>query len=215
MLPSDLELAARRRYNAIGDTNWSSPEFWELIFLACQELARDALCIERTYTATTTISQQEYGYPTNTISIKRVTFDGVKLEPITMREDDRLTMNDSATTSTGTPQYYFAWNNVISLRPIPSAAKTLKIWSYNEPQTITTGSQALEVPEMFHMDIVNFILSEMYMKDKDANTAQIYLNRWEKNKLDARKWMQRKKRGDTFGYVLPEEALTTTYLGPV
>ena len=214
MTPTEIETAARNKYNAIGDSFFSQEEVLDLMLQACNELARDCFMIQATYTTSTVASQQEYSYPTNTIAIKRITYDGKKLKQITFREDDSITGLNQSTTATGTPQYYFVWNETISLRPIPSSVATLKIYSFNEHSAITTSS-TLEIPSQFHMDIVDFIVSEMAAKDSNFTAAKYYSDRWEKKKLDAKRWVRKQFRGDSFSVVQDEDQMIEGYLGIV
>lgn len=205
MTPTQILTAARNRYNAIGDNFWSDDELLGLLYDACLDLTRESFLIERTYSTSTVASQQEYSYPTDTIAIKRITYDGKKLIPITMREDDQITGLDQDTTSTGTPTYYFIWNETISLRPIPSDVGTLKIYSYNEPAELLISS-TLEIPTQFHMDTVNYLVSEMAAKDKSFSHAKWYLEKWEKAKLRAKAFARKQKRGDAMAHVMDEES---------
>lgn len=214
MTPSQIAEAARRRYNAIGDSFWSDDEMYQLIYDACLELAQETNCIERTFTTTTVSGTQEYDFPTNVLSIKRMTYDGAKLRPISMREDDALTGLNSSTTSTGTPQYYYIWNKTVSLRPVPDDAKTLKVYAYTFPSTISSTS-TLEVPEEFHMKLINYILQQMTAKDQNYQAAQYYLALWEKDKRDVLAYVRRKRRADAFMMVQDEELLSDSYLGGI
>lgn len=215
MILSDLELTIREGYNAVGETFWSQAEIWRLIYGACMDLAVETKCIERTYTTTTVALQQEYAFPGNTIEIKRVTYDGRKLEPIDFRQDDVLTVNNAATAISGTPVYYTQWDEVLALRPIPDSALTLKIYSVNEPQEITTATTTLEVPSFTHMRLCNFVWARMYAKDKDFNTSAFCQKSWEKDKIDVKRWMAKRKRGDSFASVKDEESLATPVFGGV
>ena len=214
MTPTEIETAARNQYNAIGDSFWSQAEILNLIWQACIELADLTKNIERTYTTSTVASQQEYSYPTSTVAIKRITYGGKKLQPITMREDDAITGLNQSTTDEGTPQYYFIWNDTIYLRPIPSAVGTLKIFSINKPQQVTTTS-TIEVPDQFHMALVDYILSRMASKDRQLDVAKYYLDLWKETKIEAIKWHKRNKRGDSFASVQDEEQMNGSYLGLV
>lgn len=204
MTPTQILTSAKQRYNAVGDSFWSDDELLGLLYDACLDMTRESLSIERTYSTSTVASQQEYAYPTDTISIKRITYEGRKLTQINMREDDRITGLNQSTTSTGTPAFYFIWNETISLRPIPSAVGTLKIYSYNEPAVLTISS-TLEIPTQFHMDTVNYIVSEMASKDMNFKKAEYYAAKWEKAKLNAKKFARKQKRGDAMAHVMAEE----------
>jgi hypothetical protein len=212
MTPTQLIERARNKYNSIGDSFWSDQEILDLFTDACTEAAQEALCIERTYTTTTVAGTQEYDFPTNTIAIKRVTYNGQKLKKISFREDDAVTGLNSDTTTQGTPTYYYTWNYTIALRPLPDAANTLKIYSYNEPAALTITS-VVEVPTVFHMRLVDYVLAEMAAKDSNAEAAKYYINRWELAKVAMKKWVAKRKRTDSFGVVQDEDQLIESYMG--
>jgi hypothetical protein len=181
---------------------------------ACLDLTRECNVIERVYTTATVASQQEYSFPSSTISIKRITYDGKKLKPITFREDDSITGLNQATTSTGTPQYYYQWNETIYLRPIPTDVATLKIYTFNEPQKLTISS-SLEIPLQFHMDLLDYIVSEMAAKDSNFEAAKYYAKKWEEAKDSIKKWQKKRLRGDSFASVQDEDSMVEGYLGIV
>lgn len=214
MTPLEIEEYARQQYNAVGDSFFTQTEVMRSIYRACLEMAREALLIEKVFTASTVASQQEYDFPENAISIKRIAYNGNKLHPISFQEDDALTLNNSTTTASGTPQYYAEWNETFFLRPIPAEVGTLKVFAYVEPQTVSSTS-SLEIPSMFHMGLVDPVLRDMYAKDKDFISAKYFDDRWEKTKLEAKKWARKRKRGDSFAGVKDEESLPTTILGAV
>lgn len=87
MTPSELELAARNRYNAVDDPHYSSAMIMDIIYQASMQLAIECHCIERTYTTTSTNGTREYSYPTNAIAIRRVEYKGQKLLPSTLERD--------------------------------------------------------------------------------------------------------------------------------
>lgn len=212
MTPTEVETAARAKYNATGDTFYSSDEILGLMYEASLQMAVEALVIERTFTTTTVASQQEYDYPGNAITIKRVTYNGNKLAPISFREDDSLTLNNATTTSSGSPQFYAIWNETFILRPIPDAAQTLKVYAFVEPQAITTTS-TLEIPSRYHRDLVNFIVAEMAAKDNNMSKAQYYMGLWAAAMNRAKREMRKRLRGDSPAHVMEEESQLTTILG--
>lgn len=212
MTPTEIETWARQRYNAVNDTFWSQAEILNYMTGACMRAARRCGLIERTYTTTTVSGTQEYDFPTNAIAIKRVTYNGAKLTPINMREDDAVTGLNMATTSTGTPEYYYIWNYTIALRPIPNAAHTLKIWSLNTPSALSITS-TLEIPSQFHEDIIHYINREMALKDSNFNAAKAYGDLWEQSLVEMDKWAKKRKRSDGFATVQDEEKLIEGYYG--
>jgi hypothetical protein len=214
MTPTEIETAARRAYNAVGDTFWSQDELLCLMYQAQMLLVDMGLVIERIFSSSTVASQREYDYPTNLIALKRIEYDGAKLAPIDFREDDALTLDNAATTDSGTPQYYSIWNETLFLRPIPDAVGTLKIFGYVEPQALSITSN-LEVPSKFHPAIVDYLLREMVIKDSNFTAYDRYNARWDRHLVDARKWSARKKRTDGNAVVKNEDILSVTLLGRV
>lgn len=214
MTPSEINTAARSKYNSTGDTFYTEDEINTLIYEACIELARKAFVIEKLYTTSTVASQQTYVFPTNTIMIRRVEYNGQKLQKIDIREDDLITNLSMSTSATGTPGFYFEWEETLYLRPVPDSVGTLKIYSYNEPQAVVTTT-ALEVPTQWHMGIVNYVASELAAKDENPNMAAHFLLKWEKTVNDAIGFQRRRKRGDSFATVKDADVFPRTYLGNI
>lgn len=217
MTPAQIETAARRKYNSSSSSFYSSNEIYDLIYQAELEAAEQCKVIEGLSTATSTVAgTQSYAFPTNAFEIKRVEYNGAKLKPIDMTQDDSLTLLNSNTTAQGTPSHYWIWNDTIYLRPIPDAVQTLKIYSYNRPAAVTSASQTLEIPVLFHMCIVDFVVAEMMLKDGEAALAQVYLNRWYDRHLPRmEKWVARRKRGDRFNVVKNVDELIGTNIGAI
>lgn len=212
MTPTQIEQAARERYNAVGDTLWSSSEIQTLMFSACQELATETKCIEQTYTTTTVSGTQEYAYPTNVIAIKYVTYNGVPVDPIDLDQAQAITLNTITSSTTGSPIGYTLWNSTISLWPTPNDTQTLKLYTYNEAQSITTTS-TLEIPSVFHIRILNYINAFMASKDQNFVTAKYYLDLWERDKIYIKQWMAKRKRGQRFASVKDEEMMPMSFSG--
>ena len=174
MLPLDIITAARDRYNATGDTYFVDLQLYNSVYQAELYLASEAPGIIENYLSAVTLTQgtRQYAYPSQARVIKRIEFvnlSGIanKLEPITFREDDALTLVNVASTTMGTPQFYSIYNYQLYLRPIPdTTGTTMNIYSYNEP-VVPTASSTLEIPSVFHMDLVDYVVFQMYLKDKE------------------------------------------------
>lgn len=213
MTPTELITYIRQRHNAVGDNFYSDSEILAYVYDACLQMGREFV-IERTYTTTTVAGTREYSYPTNTIAIKRVTYDGAKLKPFNFREDDLITGLYETTASQGTPQFYAVWNETLYLRPIPDAARTLKIYSFNEPQVITTTS-TLEIPTQFHVDTADYVIAMLQAKEQNYEGSRYWMQNWEKRLLKIRQWSMKRLRRDANAHVINVEATPETYLGTV
>ena len=207
MTPSEIELMARRRFNAVNDTFFAQQEIFDYIYAACLKIADEAQSSERTYTTDTVIGQQDYDFPTNAIGIKRVTWDGKKLEKIEMSEDDFLTNLNAETTDTGNPAYYFQWESTIYLRPVPASVAEIKIFAYNEPSQITSATAVIEVPSLYHVSLITYVLACMKDKDKDYSGADRDFAKFDEDVKRIRQSIRRLKRTDKMTSVKDENLI--------
>ena len=214
MTPAQIETAARRKYNSANSSFYSSSEIYDLIYQAELEIARETRMLEGYTTTTSTQGDQTYSFPSGVLEIRRLEYNGAKLQRIDMREDDAITLLNSDSTEQGTPRYYFVWDNTIYLRPLPSAsAVTIKIWYYKEPAAVTSASQTLEVPALFHMCIVDFVTAELAAKDQQFDIASYYRDIWYSKHLPSmQKWVSKRKVDDAFKVVKDESNMVGTVL---
>lgn len=197
MTPSELESAARNRYNAIGDNFYSSLMIMDLIYQAEMELALEAFVIERKYTTTSTAGTRELVYPTNAFSIRKIEYKGEKIYPVSLEDDPKT----STTEVSGTPTGYAIWNEEIILFPTPdTTSDQIDVYTYNRPQAVTESS-VLEVPPEYHLQMIDFIISVMYGKDQNLNMAQYHRNLWEASIARIKRQQMKKKSGDQFAVV--------------
>jgi len=203
MTPSELNTYCRQRYNATADNFFSDTELYSYMYDAQMQLARETKCIKAVYSSSTVASQNEYDKPSRSVSIKRVTYGGKKLVKINDKLDDYLTGGDQDTTSTGEPQYYWDWGTTIHLRPTPDAIGTLKIYSFDVPDTVlATGT--FNVPLRYHLDLADFVLFMMALKDKNFDVAAIYERSWQTKLSNAKRYESKLARGDAWEGVIPE-----------
>ena len=204
MTPQQLDTAIRQRYNAVGDTFFSSQMVWDLIYEAQMVMAQECFLIERKYTSTSTAGTREVDFPTSAISVRRIEYDGNKLTPKDIDDDPKT----STTEVSGTPREYTLWNNEVILYPTPSATgDTITIYTYNEPQAVTSSS-VLEVPTEYHPDIINFGLSIFAAADGNPQMGQYYDGKWERALNRIKRSTAKKKRGDQFAVVRDAEDQT-------
>jgi hypothetical protein len=214
MTPSDIITAANQRFNSVGDSFFPDAEAYLVMYQGCMELAVKANAIEDSLTTTTVSGTQEYDFPTNTLAIRRVTYDSKRLSLIDSRQADSLALYNDLTTTTGTPAYWEEWEDVIKLWPTPDSAKTLKVYIYARPQEITSSS-TLEIPVEYHMGLVDLLLSEKCAKNKDYDGANRYRDLWNQTVGLAISRMQKRKRASAFKVVTDVDTLPSTFLGMV
>jgi hypothetical protein len=216
MTPAQIEQASRELYNAVGDTNWSSSEIMTLIYKGCLNIYRKCagLVFGNIFQTTSVAGTGEYALPEYVGSIKRITYNGKKLFPITQRDDDTLTLQDQDTSDTGEPINYYEFDGNVYLRPTPaSSGDVIKIFANGEPQPITSSS-TLEIPTLCHDAIIDFVASEMSAKDQNFQMANYYRGIFQNDHIpDIRKVLRLRKRGDAFAIVQTEEMHPSNTLG--
>lgn len=213
MLVTDIQTAARDLYNGIGDSFFSDTQINNWITQACNEFCKESYLIDTITTTATVIGTQGYAYPTNAIAIKRVVVGGRKLKRITFRQDDAITLSNQASTQSGFPVYYTDFNNTLYLRSIPDSIYTMVIYSQNMQTPITSNVIPLDIPTLFHFDLVDYVLYRMFTKDKDLMNMQFHKSAWSEHLVRARSWKALQKRADSFTTVQDEETLPITILG--
>ena len=200
--------------NAEGEDFWSSAEIIEnYLYFAITELCNEVKCIQNRYTTTSVASQKEYAVPSRMIAIHRVEYDSQKLQPIDFQRLDSIDINTN-TTVTGTPQYYYYWDDVFGLYPAPdTAGVTITVYSLDEPSP-TTSASTLEIPTQFHHSLVVGVAYYMSLKELGHPNTPRLQGQW----LDAiekarRSWKMRNK--DNLSVVKREEDLPNTVWGAV
>ena len=212
MTPTEIETAARRKYNAVGDSLWGQEEIFGLLDAAQLDASSEGMLIEKIYTTSTVADQEEYEEPANVVQIKRVEYNGCKLTKINELENDAFSLDNSVTTSTGTPSYYRLFSDSMFLTPTPSEVGTLRTYAITYPSAIAVGS-VLEIPALFHHDIVHYVVSEMFAKDENLNLSSYHRGMWSAAVKKMERWQKNRKRGDAFAHVQSDENLITNASG--
>jgi hypothetical protein len=208
--PDELNTYARQQYNAANDSFFADSELYKHQWFAQQVLAKEAKLIESTYTTPTVASQQEYTWPDAVIAIKRITWNGKALDRITFREDDILTGRNASTSATGEPRGYALFDRVIYLRPVPASVYTLKLFTFDQPQEVSSTS-VIDVPEEFHLDLVNYLLWQMAAKDQNFEAARYYREQWTAAVERAKRWSRKRLTADGFNVVRDDEAFYSAW----
>jgi len=213
--PSTIVTYARQKLNALSDSLWSDTEIIEnYLYECCMEFSREVKCIENTLTTTTVASTQEYALPSRYLDVLRVTYNGTKLQPISLREYDELTWPNTSTATSGTPVYYYYFSETIGLYPVPDSAVTLKIWLIQGHDTVATAS-TLEIPIQYHHMLVDGVVAKMCMKEIGDPRAAFYAQKWAENIEKAKAQWRKHKRGDKFAIVQTEELSANTIFGSI
>ena len=164
----------RQRYNAVGDTYFSDQYIYDLVFEAESKLAKDGYVIENTYITSSVSGTRELSYPTNTLAVREVRYNYDKLIKLPLIDDPKV----DSSNPTGTPTHYSIWDNVIILYPTPdTSSDTIQVRVYEYPQRLTSTS-TLNVPDEYQIDVCNFVLAHMALKDSNVPLYREYMSLW-------------------------------------
>jgi len=215
MTPSEIEAYSRRLLNATSSNFWSSEEIIQNhLYNAAMEMATECECIENRYTTVSVASQQEYSKPTRAAQVKRITYDGQKLQKIDFRQLDSIDYNPSSTT-TGTPLYYAVFDETIFLHPVPdTSALTITIQTIDFPAQPTVNS-TLEIPAQYHLKLAIGVAYLMSLKELGHPNVTRFQAMWAQALEDVKEAERKKKRGDGFRIVLSEEQTVVTEFGTI
>ncbi len=196
----EVEDYARRRYNVVGDTRFfTSLEIQRYIWAAEMELARETFCVRNTFSAVSVSGTQEYPFPSRTLAIKRVSYDSCRVEPRTLSEV--LALTSSVAAPIGQPAIYAIWNEVLYLAPIPDTdGLEIKIFSIDEPEEVST-SATLSVPTRYHLDLAEYVVWQMAVKDKNYQGATYHEKRWHDIVTKAKAFERKALRTDQQGFM--------------
>ena len=206
--------------NAVGSKFWSSEEIIsDYLYMAAMEMAMETYCIENRYTTTSVADQQEYAVQSRLIAVKRVEYAGNKLRPISFTQLDSIDLNTN-TTVTGTPQYYYHFDESFGLYPAPATTgDTIKIYTYDQP-SVPTASSTLEIPTRFHGLLVIGVAYYMAFKELGHPHLLLFERQWNglnnpNNAIAKVRRSIRMRNKDQFATVLKEEDQPSTLLGMI
>lgn len=194
MTPTEIETYCRNLHNAVSDNNWTAAEIYALITAASNEVLSVIGLAETTDTSLVTVAgTQSYTIPSAIVSIHAVEWDGRPLRVFTRKEFQ--SRQPTGVAPEGDPREAWIWGSSLYLSPTPSSAATITLFAEQKQTLITAGSDTIVVPEVFHIPaIADYVIGEMFMKDKDLQSAMYYQNKWRNDHKPSMQVYARKRR---------------------
>ena len=133
-------------------------------------IVREAeILLQGSSTTTAVSSTQNYALPSDFLYFVRLTYDGYKLFQINFNEIDEAEFDE--TLDVGLPTNYYIFNDQFYLYPTPNNTKTIKLWYYKSPTTLTLSTNSLEINSMWDDIVVAYALYCAKIKDDEYEMA--------------------------------------------
>jgi len=196
---------------------WQDAELYRYMSQAESEITTlTECCAKQSTVATTTTGTSGYTLPGDCLTVKRLTFDGVPLKQIDIRERDNLDMPGyGGTMQSGNPTHWYQFNGYAYMWPTPARAATYVYDYVYQPATIVTASSAFSVPLQFQNAIPDYVLYRAYVKDQDQAKSEFYKKEYMQAVMDTQMREQRRRWAGGFQAVRTEDASLSTYDGMV
>jgi hypothetical protein len=177
-------------YNsATGDDFFPIAWYVTAIWKAESELAIQGWVIERTFTTTSVDGTRSLAFPSNCLAVREVKYDNTWLKKVTLKDDTKTSLAEPE----GDPTSYAIWNNTVYMFPTPNTnGDTITLRCYMAPDQLVLMTDPLNVPDEYQIQLVDYVLAQMAIKDQNIALGQLYLQKWEQTVERARQ--QRKRR---------------------
>jgi len=162
--------------NALGDDAklvFEDPDLIDYINDAQVDICRKTDILHGSSTISTLSGVEAYQLPADFIEVQRVTYSGNKLYKTTWQEVDMLDPGKDAGPTSGVPDHYYRWGNMLYLYPIPSSGSTtaLKIYYSRTPVPVASDSDTPEIPMAMHEDIVIRVIARGHEQVEDFQAS--------------------------------------------
>lgn len=150
--------------------------------------------------------QSQYNFPTTPaiLTLERIKYNGITLEPISVQEADEFLANhdDPNNYPTGTPTHYWQWGPVFNLYPAPATAVTNGIMIYytRQPNDVAAPADSLDVPAQYHNRVVEYCLMQAYALDDNLYGYQVHKADYE-DKVQKTKDNQEWENRDSYPHI--------------
>ena len=143
-------------------------------------VARNDSLLEKTSTANSVVSQQEYTLPTDLLKFKSMSYKGSAdtsyqiMQGMTLNELNLYIDGwDSNTVTNGIPFIYAIHAGKFLVYPTPNSAvvAAFKIYYCRKPTDVSLDADSLDLPELYHDTVVDLVLQDAYEMDEDWNAA--------------------------------------------
>jgi hypothetical protein len=160
---------------------WTNEELTTWLNEANLRLAQMLEDIEAIDTQDIVGEQANYDLPSDFLRMVRVTYNSLPLNPIDFMRLAQYESEGSPTTAeSGTPGYWYIWNNDVYIYPVPAAALAggLKLYYYKTPATLENDDDIPDHAPQYHHLLPLYVCHLAFEKDGKITESQNCLARF-------------------------------------
>lgn len=171
---SDIISRVKRQFGDESGVQIQDADIIRWINDAQRDIAMKHSLLQTKATSNVVASQADYTLPTDLLNLFSVRYNGARLTEFSIQEVD-LDGLAANPTSTGTPDSFTYFGDLLTLYPTPATALTggLTIFYTKQPTVVATTADSLTLPERYHNSIVQFCLQMAYELDENWQAAQV------------------------------------------
>lgn len=184
----ELVLAVQRQFGDDSGVQITQPDIIRWINQGQIDIVRKTGCLQDHKQTDSVANDGSYTLPEDVVAVRRVTYENKVLLSTTIDVADQdWGSREVSPGVSGTPQYYYIWNNFIYLHPMPQAAVVggLDIWYIRTPAIVTGVNDIPEIPAKFHEMLVRFSLARAKELNEDIPEANTIMADYENMIMDA------------------------------
>lgn len=148
--------------------------------LAQRDIVKRTECLEGTYSVAAVTTTQGYTLPTDLMMLKRVSVNGVRLDPITMAEADSLSgdVDETGFTFPAGSACYYIWNSKIYVTAEQNSGN-LVIQYIKYPTALDSDDDLLTIPPHMEEDLIHRVISDSRTRTDEPDLALSERGRYE------------------------------------
>lgn len=179
MLPSQIKNRVKRQFGDSSGAQITDNDIVDWINESQREIYTKNNLGMTKGTVATIIGTGEYAFPTNTMRLFSVKYDGTALKEITIQDIDTLFPNYDAVLERGTPSHYWTYADKIDLYPIPDSVKNLTILYNRFPVDIAADdSIPLDLDLKYHNRVLDYCYAQAAQLDGDPTSYTMYMQKF-------------------------------------
>lgn len=172
---SDIITRVKRQVGDEADIQITSDDIMRWINDAQREIAVEQNLLQAKATTDVVLGQTEYTIPNDTLTLRTVKHNGIKLQPYSLAEAEEYISDydNTANYPSGTPTHFWVFANRITVYPKPDTGLTagLEIYYTRQPTVVSALSDIPEVPVVYHNRLTEYCLQQAYELDEDWQAA--------------------------------------------